>query len=228
MSDAQTSGYRGDDPVAAELHREPITLFPEREPEQPEQQQASVPSRRRLLVLGAAALVGLAGVIGIGSFAWRITAEKDATLETPSQVAGLTRDDSERARNTAEYLRDGFSADIDLDRSVGAIYQDPAAAERSVLLFGGTTLLWQPGRDLDKLFELLSDETGKVTDLHEVPPGSLGGVMKCGVTVTEDGTLTVCGWADHGSVVLAMFPGRSADESGRLLRDIREEIQTRS
>ena len=42
--------------------------------------------------------------------------------------------------------------------------------KRSVLLFGGTTLLWQPERDLDSLFGLMADETGTVTGLREVPP----------------------------------------------------------
>jgi hypothetical protein len=39
--------------------------------------------------------------------------------------------------------------------------------------------------------------------------------------------MAVCGWADHGSIALMMFPGRAVDESGNLLRAIREEIQTR-
>ena len=51
--------------------------------------------------------------------------------------------------------------------------------------------------------------------------GELGGVMKCGTSVSQDGDITVCGWADHGSVALAMFPGRTVDESAGLFRQIR-------
>ena len=47
--------------------------------------------------------------------------------------------------------------------------------KRSVLLFGGTTLLWQPERDLDSLFRLMADETGGVTGLREVPAGARRG-----------------------------------------------------
>ena len=96
------------------------------------------------------------------------------------------------------------------------------------MIFGGTTLIWQPERDLDRLFELVADDEGAVTDVREVPAGNLGGLMKCGTTKTEEGDLAVCGWSDHGSAVLAMFPGRTVDEAASLLRTIREAIQTRS
>jgi len=39
--------------------------------------------------------------------------------------------------------------------------------------------------------------------------------------------MPVCGWADHGSLALAMFPGRSVDDSARLFVDIRSAAQTR-
>jgi hypothetical protein len=186
------------------------------------------PSRRRMIIMGAALVVGLAGAAGLGAFGWQIVAEKDATLDAPAEVAGLTRDDSERARTTADYLRSGFAADIDLDRSIGAVYTDPADAKRSVLLFGGTALLWRPERDLNSLFDLMSDDTGAVAGLREVPAGELGGVMKCGTTSSPDGDIAVCGWADHGSTAMAMFPGRSVNDSAALLRDIRATVQTRN
>lgn len=183
--------------------------------------------RRRRIVVGAALAVGLLGVAAVGPLGWRVANQKDATLDTPDQVAGLVRDNSERARETAEYLRTGFAADIDLDSSVGAVYTDPGAAGRSVLIFGGTALIWQPGQDLDRLFNLVADEGGSVQGLRELPAGEMGGVMKCGSTPAEEGDIAVCGWADHGSVVLAMFPGRPVNESAELLRQIRSQIQTR-
>ena len=185
------------------------------------------PSRRRLIVLGSLLTVALAAAATMGVAGWRIAQQKDAALDTPTRLAGLVRDDSEAARSTADYLQTAIAADIDLDESIGVVYSDPADTARSVLLFGGTTLLWQPERDLDSLFGLLSDDAGKVSGLHEVAAGELGGVMKCGTTPSQDGDLTVCGWADHGSVVIAMFPGRTTDESARLLRTIRDGVQTR-
>ena len=46
--------------------------------------------------------------------------------------------------------------------------------------------------------------------------------MKCGTTRTDDGKMPVCGWADHGSVGLAMFPQRSESEAAAILREIRD------
>ncbi|MER7444754.1 hypothetical protein [Micromonospora avicenniae] len=226
MSDAHlTDRQLSDGPEPVELTEEPIQLS-NRDPASGPERRAGW-SRRQRIAWSAALAVGLAGAGALGVMGWRIAQEKDTRISSPDQVAGLTRDDSDRARSTADYLRSGFAADIELDRSFGTVYRDPADDKRSVLIFGGTTLLWQPERDLDSLFGLMADETGKVTRLREVPAGDLGGVMKCGTTSGEGGDFAVCGWADHGSVVLGMFPGRTVDDAGKLFRDIRTAIQSR-
>ncbi len=186
------------------------------------------PSRTRTIVMSILLAVTLAGVGVIGYTAWRISSQKDATLTAPKQVAGLTIDESDDGRQTAEYLATALSADVDFDKAVGAVYTDPAAAGRSVLFFGGTTLIWTPGSDLDTAFELVGDDQGAVTGLRDVDPGALGGAMRCGSTKSDDGDLTVCGWADHGSLALALFPNRPLDDSAALLREIRSATQTRT
>lgn len=226
MSDPHMSGRPAADPEPIDVTPQPVEA-PLWQQDPAERGEAVNPSRRRLMVLGSLLAVGLAGAAALGSAGWRIAQQQDAMLTTPTQVAGLVRDDSERARTTADYLQTAFAADIDLDKSIGAVYADPANARRSVLLFGGTTLLWQPERDLDSLFDLVSDDAGQVDGLHEVHAGDLGGVMKCGTTPSQDGDIVVCGWADHGSVVIAMFPGRNTGESAALLRTIRGGVQTR-
>jgi hypothetical protein len=184
-------------------------------------------SRTRTIVLASLLAVGLAGAATLAVAGSRISSQKDASIATPDQVAGLQRNNATDALATAEYLRSALSAEVDLDEAVGAVYTDPAAADRSVLFFGGTTLIWTPGSDLDTAFNLVADDAGAVTDLHDVPAGDLGGTMKCGKTSSPDGDIAVCGWADHGSLALAMFPNRSVDDSAPLLRTIRHEIQTR-
>ncbi|MFE9692843.1 hypothetical protein [Micromonospora sp. NPDC005806] len=226
MSDAHLTERPVDDgPEPVDLTDEPIQLSRRDPAQEPDERRPA--SRRRRIALTAALVVGLAGLGALGVGGWRVLEQKDTKLTTPQEVAGLTRDDSERARSTADYLRDGFAADIDLDRSFGTVYSDPRDAKRAVLVFGGTTLLWQPERDLDSLFGLMADETGKVTALREVRAGRLGGVMKCGTTSGDGGDFAVCGWADHGSVVMAMFPGRTVDESAALLRQMRDGMQSR-
>ncbi|WP_431727657.1 hypothetical protein [Verrucosispora sp. TAA-831] len=226
MSDARRSLHHLDDgtPVV-DLTAEPIELDQPAAATGPERRP--VRSRRWRIAVALIAVLVFAGVGALGSWGWRIMQQKDARISTPGEIAGLRQDTSDRAVSTADYLRSGLAADIRLDSSFGAVYQDPTDARRSVLLFGGTTLLWQPERDLESLFTLMGDETGAIDGLRDVSPGPLAGVMKCGSTSGEGGDFAVCGWADHGSVVLAMFPSRSIDESAGLLRQIREAVQTR-
>lgn len=185
------------------------------------------PRRRRPIILGALLALTLAGGATAGTAGWRVIAQKDASLNTPDEVVGLVRDDSHQARLTADHLRDVVAAHIQLDQNLGVVYADPEDAARSVLLFGGTALFWQPEKELDRLLALAGGESEAVDDVREVPAGELGGIMKCGVSRDTDGDMAVCGWADHGSIVLAMFPNRGIEESGALLRDIRPAIQSR-
>ena len=191
-----------------------------------ELEEAAPRSRARTIVLVSLLAVALAGATVLGYSGWKISTQKDATLSTPSEVAGLRLDNSEDGRTTGDYLRTALSAEVDLDNAVGAVYADGSG--RSVLFFGGTALIWTPGDDLDTAFELISDDQGSVTGLHEVSAGKLGGTMRCGTTVTDDGNMSVCGWADHGSLALAMFPNRSQDESAKLLVQIRDASQKRN
>lgn len=212
-------------PEPVDLTDEPIRLDGEDPALKPE--RAGARTRRRRVVWLLATAVGLAGVGAFGTVSWRIFQQQDATIASPAQVAGLTRDDSEQARSTAGYLRSGFAADIELDQSFGTVYRAPTGERRPVLLFGGTTLLWQPERDLDSLFGLMADETGQVSGLQKLSPGPLGGVLKCGTTSGTGGEFAVCGWADHGSVVMGLFPDHRAAEAGDLFRRMRNEMQTR-
>ena len=232
MSDhASTAGDRaGGDPARPgapiEMSSEPFDVTPQADPDD----APAAPRRRntRTIVLASMLALGLAGAATLGTAAWRIASQKDTTLTIPAEVAGLRRDDSESATTTAESLRTALAAEVDLDDAVAAVYSDPAAKDRSVLFFGGTTLLWTPEDDLTTSFELFADEAGAVDGLADVSAGSLGGTMKCGTAASPEGDMAVCGWADHGSLALAMFPNRTAADSGSLLRTIREAVQTRN
>jgi hypothetical protein len=192
-----------------------------------EEPQSPRPSRRRRTALIVLLALAVAAAAVFATTGWRVIREKDASLSTPDRVAGLERDDREGAVATAEYLRDVLAADVDLDQSIGAVYADPTDARRSILVFGGTALLWRPEESLDRGFDLLSDDAGDVEGVRSVSPGRLGGVAKCGAATSEAGDIAVCGWADHGSIGLVMLPGREVDESSELLLAIREAIQTR-
>jgi hypothetical protein len=170
--------------------------------------------------------VAIVGIAVLGWAGWQISSQKDATMTTPARIGGLHLDDSQSGRDTADYMLTALSAEVDLDQAVGAVYTD--SANHDVLFFGGTSLIWSPASDLKTAFGLISDDQGAVTNLHDVPAGKYGGTMRCGTTQTPDGAMPVCGWADHGSLALAMFPNRSETESAKLLLDIRDAAQKRN
>lgn len=186
------------------------------------------PRRRfRRAVLTALLAIAVGVVAGIGWIGWQMVSEKDALLSTPSTIGSLRLDLSDDGKAKAEQLRGELSAAIDLDATVGAVYLD--GTSKNVLFFGGTRPLWAPGSVLDSAFGVVADNEGsEPADLRSVNAGSFGGTMKCGSTKTSHGDVTVCGWADHGSLALAMFTGRGEPESAELLRQIRSASQSRS
>jgi hypothetical protein len=192
--------------------------------------RATPPGRRVrvqyvVLALSLAALACLAVVFG--PTAWQMLREHKTTITRPDQVAGLRLDQSQGAQDTVEYLRAAVSAGVPLDTTVGAVYVQDEDTAHSVIFVGGTGLLLQPDTQLGRAFGLIADQTGGVVDVHAKPAGSLGGVLKCGTTATDDGTMPVCGWADHGSLAIALFPGRGVDESAGLMLQLRESVQHR-
>jgi hypothetical protein len=196
-----------------------------------EYDEPAPPNRgRRMLYLvgGAVAAAGLAAAVVYGPTSLRILQQKDAALTPPEQTAGLARDTSTEAADTADYLRNVVAAGMNLSSSVGAVYTDPADPSRSVIFAGGTAVLRTPETDLDRVFTLVTNEQSGIGELREVPAGPLGGVMRCGSSTTDEGVLTMCAWADHGSIAVALFPGRTVDESAALLRTMRADIQRRA
>jgi hypothetical protein len=208
-----------------EIQEAPFNLLAEEESERPETEPLS-PSRRRVrtILLSSLLAVGVAGVATLGWFYWQINSQRDVTLNLPAKIGDLSLDTSENAQEIADYLETALSAEIDLEKTVGAVY---STSTEKVFFFGGTTLIWSPDKDLETSFELLADDQSQVTGLHDVDAGSLGGSMKCGTTQSDGKNIAVCGWADHGSLALAMFSGSQEAEAAALMRQFREAIQTR-
>ncbi|MBG0568783.1 hypothetical protein [Actinoplanes aureus] len=218
-----------DTPAPAPADDEPIqindTPFALTGEDEPDPRDAESSRKMRRVVLGALLTVSLAGAATLGYFGWNVNSQRNTTLSAPPTIGALTLNSTEDASATAEYLQGALSAEISMDKTVGGVYS--GAGGKNVLFFGGTTLLWSPEKDLENSFDLIADEEGAVTGLHDVDAGELGGVMKCGITNSEGAELTVCGWADHGSLALAMFPDQPESEAAPLMLEIRKATQTR-
>ncbi|WP_412742618.1 hypothetical protein [Krasilnikovia sp. MM14-A1004] len=214
-----------DRPQHIELTDAAFSLSGDAESGEPASAARRPPKRVRTIALTAVLVVGVAGMVAAGVTGWRVVSQKDATLTAPPLVAGLRPDDSDDGRSTADFLQTALAAEVDLDHTVAAAYYDHGG--RGILFVGGTGLIWQPGDALEAAFGMVSDDQGSVTHVHDVAAGPLGGTAKCGRTATDDGDMAVCGWADHGSVALALFPRRSEDESADLVLAIRETAEKR-
>jgi hypothetical protein len=188
--------------------------------------RAGIQRVRNVLLIALALIVVVVGVI-FGPTMLRVVQQRHTSVATPAEVAGLKQDRADDAITTAEYIRDAVATAVDLDKSVGAVYKDPASSTKSVMFVGGTAHIWRPGDTLTDVFKVMTDDTGGVSDVRDVSAGSLGGVMRCGATKTDDGDMTVCGWADNGSLAVALFPARNIDDSARLFQQMRSAMQHR-
>src|SRR3954447_2604683 len=89
-----------------------------------EEQEHKPRSRVRTIVLSSLLAVGLAGAAALGYAGWQIASQKDATITTPEQIGTLRLDQTEDGKTTADYLQTALSAEVDLDKAVGAVYLD--------------------------------------------------------------------------------------------------------
>jgi hypothetical protein len=186
---------------------------------------SSINVKKVAIICGALAGVALLGsAVVYGPTIARVTSQRGTTVSTPAQVGAFTMDSSDDAKNTAEYVRDAIAAEVSLDKSVGAIYKDQA---QTVILVAGTGRVWKPERSLSSAFKVVADDSGSVRDVHDVDAGKLGGIMRCGVTVDKEGEIAVCGWADNGSVAVALFPGRPVDDAAKAMLQLRDAVEHR-
>jgi hypothetical protein len=196
--------------------------------------RADDPTRRRRLIrrtrnvmlIVLAVVLVIAGVT-VGPSGWQVFQQRNTKVAAPNQAAGLQRNDNDGATTTADYIRDAIDTEVNLDTSIGAVYWDGTNQDRSVLFAGGDARLWSPADRLTDAFKVITDDTGGVRDIRTVPAGPLGGVMRCGTTKTDLGDIAVCGWADHGSLAVALFPNRSVDEAAKLMLELRTATEHR-
>jgi hypothetical protein len=152
--------------------------------------------------------------------------EYPASVSLPAQAAGLVRvDDQDSRRLTADLKRRVQAEYLVTDDVFAAVYTQPETSGNNVTLLGAARFIFDPGKDLRPALGKLSKLS--VTDVHSADAGPLGGELSCGVGDGAAATV-VCGWADHGSIGVAIFPGRSTEESAGLLRRLRAAAVTRS
>lgn len=188
--------------------------------------------RTRWIVWGVvAALLVLCGAGGYVA-ARPYLAEWPATLSKPEKLAGLELSTEPALQQAANEIAAGIRKDVEVREAIAAFYHDPAAEEKIVALVGGTAFLMSPKAELDEAFRSAGREGMAISNVRGVDPGPLGGLAQCGTAEQQaDGgekiPLSVCAWADHGSLMIGLFFHRPVEEGADLLRRIRTEMLRR-
>jgi hypothetical protein len=145
-------------------------------------------------------------------------------VSVPGQAAGLVLVDDEASRRlTADLKRRVHSEYLLTDEVFAAVYTQPETRGNDVALLGAARLILDPDKDLKSALGKLSRLT--VTGARSLDAGPLGGELRCG---TAGNDRVVCGWADHGSIGVAIFTGRSIEDSAELLRGLRAAVIART
>ncbi|MGI5236500.1 hypothetical protein [Dactylosporangium sp. CA-139066] len=161
------------------------------------------------------------------------TAHVSAPATLPGDLTKSNTDAAGQLEDTVEKaLRDGSA---DLDEVATGVYTTDGDVQKIVVLAAATGTFLSPGSEADSAFNgFESGGSGKrdVGSPRTYAAGKLGGTVKCadGQAGTDDSEKTafaMCVWADHGSLGLVLFFGRTADESAPLFVQIREAVVTR-
>lgn len=196
----------------------------------------SAPAKRR--GRGMAIALSVTGVVLAllalgGWFVGRpLLAQWPATLSKPERLAGLERSTEPALQQAADEIAADIRKDVKVDEAIAAFYHDPAKAEKIVALVGGTAFLASPKAELDEAFRSARGEGMSIGEVVPVNAGPLGGLARCAPAEQKgEGDakvpLSVCAWADHGSLLIGLFFHRPVDESAALLRTIRSEMLKR-
>lgn len=174
-------------------------------------------------VLGFFALLCLGCCGGCVAWARPYYEQYPATAVTTAAVTGLKIVDDTAATRTGERLRGAVeSSQLDEARFI-IVYADQTNRQSRVTVFGTTRFVTDPKKDLDAALGKLTDDL-QLNGVREVDAGPLGGEQRCGTGKLDGKAVALCAWADHGSLGVALFAGRSVEASHDRLQDIRNAV----
>lgn len=168
-----------------------------------------------------------AGCCG-GSYAWArpYWTQYPASVQADATVPGLTRTNDTAAKKAATDLQKALTSDHLDESGFTVTYQDAGNKQLRVLVAGATRFITDPTRDLEASVRKLPPAL-QVGAVRDVDPGVFGGEQRCATARYDSRSAAVCGWADHGVIALAVFPGKSVEQAASLTQNIRGSIVVR-
>jgi hypothetical protein len=153
-----------------------------------------------------------------------VKGEYPAKIVLGDKVAGMNRLKDASLQSSADKTATELKNDTNADTAVAGYYAPADDPTKIVGIIGATTRISDPEQELDDAF---GSSSLSVTGVQEFSAGSLGGYVKCGNTSSGGNALTICGWADGGSLAIGIFIHRSLNDSQTLFQTIRKEILIR-
>ena len=178
-------------------------------------------------VLGAVFLV--CAVISC-VFLYPIISASGTAVTAPATLpGGLTKETSEEMQTIVDEMERDLRNDVgDVNQVAAGIYSD-GDPQKLVVLVAATSTVVFPDDEVKDAFSGFNatGAGGGLGSQTSYPAGKLGGTVKCATGTEDNLPMTLCAWADHGSVGIAIFIGRELQESADLFLQIRSVVETR-
>ena len=174
-----------------------------------------------LLVGGLTAFFALRGVVKNVADASTIRVVAPETLNNRAQTTDASL--KQAAEQAATELKSKAPSATSV---VSAFYGSPDKQDLA-LLVALSSINANPQSELDAAIDGINGSL-KLTDVHTIDAGPLGGVAKCGDATSSGVKLGVCAWADRGSVGTFYSYFASAADTEKEFGKVREAVEQKS
>jgi hypothetical protein len=177
--------------------------------------------------LGVIGALLVACCVGGSIWAKPYFAEGSAKVSAPTRVAGFDKVDDADLNAEADKLRADIKSKTGASSAVAGYWGPGGGKTKMFFALAVAKFLLRPDREIKSAFDEMSSGGLAVNDIHDYPTGPLGGLVQCGSGTAEKVPVSVCAWADHGSLGIAGFYNRDVNDSAKLFLSVRNDMQTR-
>lgn len=150
----------------------------------------------------------------------------EINIREPITLNGYPKIEAEEFSSLTTDLKKELAGFPGAADAFGAVYGS-VAEKKLVAALAAEVDINDPQQMLDRMFQSFSS-TSQLADVGPASVGDLGGVAQCGSTESGGEDLTLCGWADEGSIGMFLFLYQIPVDVKGDFPDMRAEIETRS
>lgn len=147
------------------------------------------------------------------------------TVSMPPRAGGLPRSSSPSDVAQLQPFLAGMRK-MGLPKPQAAAYRMTPTGPAHVTAWGSSARVANPEKMLATQLRDARINGAAVSGHAAYPPGPLGGSLRCG-ELGKPLTGSMCGWADHGSIVLVVVQGMTPDKAAKLVLRMRADIEHR-